>query len=97
MSNIGRIGRSSSDRVPLPLPRLAPPAVDNEPGGFPSPAGTAILDLTAEQTSAIRKLLIGLRTGKTLVDDVRHGIFSMLSGGQRRVLGQAWFIISVRV
>lgn len=97
MSNVGRVGRSSSDRVPLPLPRVQPPAATNEPGGFPSPTGTAILDLTVEQTSAIRKLLIGLRTGKTVVDDVRHGIFTLLSGGQRRVLGQAWFIISVRV
>ena len=97
MSNVGRVGRSSSDAVSIPLPRIAPPAVNNEPGGFPSPTGTAILDLTAEQASAIRKLLIGLRTGKNLVDDVRHGIFSLLSGGQRRVLGQAWFIISVRV
>jgi len=97
VSNVSRVGRSTSDRVPLPLPRLQPPAVDNEPGGFPSATGTAILDLSAEQTSAIRKLLIGLRTGKNVVEDVRHGIFMLLSGGQRRVLGQAWFIISVRV
>jgi hypothetical protein len=97
VSNVSRVGRSSSDRVPVPLPQVRPPAVDNEPGGFPSPNGTAVLDLTIEQTSTIRKLLIGLRTGKAMVDDVRHGIFSLLTGGQRRVVGQAWFIISVRV
>jgi hypothetical protein len=97
MSNVSRLGRSGSDRVPVPLPQIRPPAIENEPGGFPSPNGTAVLDLTTEQTSTIRKLLIGLRTGKTLVEDVRSGIFSLLSGGQRRVVGQAWFIISVRV
>ncbi len=97
MSNVSRTGRSSSERVPVPLPQIRPPAANNEPGGFPSPNGTAVLDLTSEQTTTIRKLLIGLRTGKALVEDVRHGIFSLLTGGQRRVVGQAWFIISVRV
>ena len=68
-----------------------------EPGGFPSPSGTAVLNLNDEQTSRIRKLLIGLRTGKNVADDVRNQIFSLLSGGQRKMLPAAYFILSVRV
>jgi hypothetical protein len=35
--------------------------------------------------------------GKSIAVDVRSEIFSLLTKGQRRVLGAAWFIISVRV
>jgi len=64
---------------------------------FPSIEGTAILNLTSDQFAGIRKLLIGLRLGRSIADDVRSEIFGMLSKGQRRVLGAAWFILSVRV
>jgi hypothetical protein len=64
---------------------------------FPSIEGTAILNLTSDQFAGIRKLLIGLRLGRSIADDVRAEIFGMLSKGQRRVLGAAWFILSVRV
>jgi hypothetical protein len=64
---------------------------------FPSVEGTAILNLTSDQFTGIRKLLIGLRLGRSIADDVRSEIFGMLSKGQRRVLGAAWFILSVRV
>jgi hypothetical protein len=80
-------------------PRLpafqAPPIAQSN--SFPSIEGTAILNLTSEQFTGIRKLLIGLRLGKSLADDVRSEIFGMLTKGQRRVLGAAWFILSVRV
>jgi hypothetical protein len=42
-------------------------------------------------------LLIGMRLGRSIADDVRSEIFKMLTKGQRRVLGAAWFILSVRV
>ena len=73
------------------------PASNDDTGGFPSATGTAVLNLTGEQASRIRALLIGLRTGKNAAADVREHIFAMLSGGQRRMLPAAWFIISVRV
>jgi len=38
-----------------------------------------------------------LRRGQRAASDVRSQIFGMLSGGQRRVLDAAYFIISVRV
>ena len=56
-----------------------------------------MLNLTGDQASRIRKLLIGLRTGKSAAAEVREHIFAMLSGAQRRMLGAAYFIISVRV
>jgi hypothetical protein len=63
---------------------------------FPSPEGTAVLNLSTDQFTAIRTLLIGLRNGKAQADQVRSRIFALLSGSQRRALGVAWFIISVR-
>jgi hypothetical protein len=96
VSNVGRIRSGSvSGEAAGSLP-FRPPA-DNEPGGFPSAAGTAVLNLTGDQASRIRKLLIGLRTGKSAAAEVREHIFAMLSGAQRRMLGAAYFIISVRV
>ncbi len=83
----GSAARSSPGRVP----------VARASGAFPSADGTAILNLTDEQTTGIRKLLIGLRLGKHVADDVRTQIYGILTKGQRRVLGAAWFIISVRV
>lgn len=71
--------------------------VDVESASLPSEAGTAVLNLSDEQTSRIRKLLVGLRIGSAVATDVRNQIFSMLSGGQRKMLGAAYFIISVRV
>lgn len=56
-----------------------------------------MLNLSDEQTTGIRSLLIGLRGGQRTADDVRKKIFEMLSGGQRRMLDAAYFIISVRV
>jgi hypothetical protein len=78
------------------LPRIQPPAMPAA-DSFPSTEGTAILNLTSEQFTGIRKLLIGLRLGRSIADDVRTEIFGMLTKGQRRVLGAAWFILSVRV
>lgn len=83
--------------VAPPRVPLAPAAANLAATTFPSAEGTAILNLSAEQVEGIRSLLIGLRTGKKVVNDVRKQIFGMLSGGQKRVLGAAWFIISVRV
>ena len=54
------------------------------------------LAATGEQVASIRKLLMGMRYGKNLADDVRGQIFALLNKGQRRVLGAAWFILSVR-
>lgn len=110
MSNVNRVGLPSgsgapavpaggptpSGTAPRPAQRIqAPPSGPVD--GFPSIEGTAILNLTTEQFAGIRKLLIGLRTGRSVADDVRSGIFAMLTKGQRRVLGAAWFILSVRV
>jgi hypothetical protein len=64
---------------------------------FPNPNGTAVLHLSAAQTAVIRTLLIALRLGKSKVNDVRSQIFDLLSGEQRRALGAAYFILSVRV
>lgn len=81
-----------------PSPRPAPPpAPQRGSASVPSVEGTAILNLSSEQFSSIRKLLVGLRAGKSRADEVRSQIFNLLSGGQRRVIGAAWFIISVRV
>ena len=79
------------------LPRIPPQQPMAPSEGFPSTEGTAILNLTSEQFTGIRKLLIGLRMGRSIADDVRSEIFGMLTKGQRRVLGAAWFILSVRV
>jgi hypothetical protein len=78
------------------LPRFQPPST-GAADSFPSTEGTAILNLTSEQFQGIRKLLIGLRLGRSIADDVRAEIFGILTKGQRRVLGAAWFILSVRV
>jgi hypothetical protein len=88
-------GAAPSGTAPR-LPRFQPPAM-SPADSFPSTEGTAILSLTSEQFTGIRKLLIGLRLGRSIADDVRSEIFSLLTKGQRRVLGQAWFILSVRV
>jgi hypothetical protein len=107
VSNVNKVGLPSAAGAPVggpsaggTAPRLAPriqpppmPAADS----FPSTEGTAILNLTSEQFTGIRKLLIGLRLGRSVADEVRSEIFGMLTKGQRRVLGAAWFILSVRV
>jgi hypothetical protein len=90
-------GSAPSTTAPRLPTFAAPPAQPAAANSFPSIEGTAILNLTSEQFAGIRKLLIGLRMGKNIADDVRSEIFSMLSKGQRRVLGAAWFILSVRV
>ena len=106
MSNVNKVGlpttggaatggAAPSGSAPR-LPRFQPPAM-SPADNFPSTDGTAILNLTSEQFAGIRKLLIGLRLGRSIADDVRAEIFKMLTKGQRRVLGQAWFILSVRV
>lgn len=77
------------------LPAIKPPA-GAQTNPIPSPEGTAVLNLSGEQIATIRKLLMGMRYGKHLADDVRAQIFSLLTGGQRRVIGAAWFILSVR-
>ncbi len=87
-------GTTASGTAPR-LPRFSAPATTS--ADFPSTEGTAILNLTSEQFAGIRKLLIGLRLGRSIADDVRSEIFAMLTKGQRRVLGAAWFILSVRV
>lgn len=88
-------GTSPSGTAPR-LRRVQAPSAP-APDGFPSTEGTAILNLTSEQFAGIRKLLIGLRLGRSIADDVRSEIFAMLTKGQRRMLDAAWFIISVRV
>jgi hypothetical protein len=85
-------GRTSGHR----RRRFQPPST-GAADSFPSTEGTAILNLTSEQFQGIRKLLIGLRLGRSIADDVRAEIFGILTKGQRRVLGAAWFILSVRV
>jgi hypothetical protein len=106
VSNVNKVGLPATGGTPAGgatasgtaprLPRFQPPSMSPQ-DNFPSSEGTAILNLTSDQFQGIRKLLIGLRLGKSIADDVRSEIFSLLSKGQRRVLGQAWFIISVRV
>jgi hypothetical protein len=107
VSNVNKVGLTSTGGSPVggpsaggTAPRLAPriqapPMAQSD--SFPSAEGTAILNLTSEQFTGIRKLLIGLRLGRSIADDVRSEIFGMLTKGQRRVLGAAWFILSVRV
>jgi hypothetical protein len=108
VSNIDRVRLPAAGGSPAPAggatasgstPRL--PRFQPQPSGqaenFPSVEGTAILNLTSEQFQGIRKLLIGLRLGRSIADDVRSEIFKLLTKGQRRVLSQAWFILSVRV
>ena len=74
-----------------------PSVTDTKPAGFPNDAGTAVLNLTSDQTSRIRTLLIAMRMGRAVADDVRNQIFGLLSSGQRRMSGTAYFILSVRV
>ena len=89
-------GATASGTAAPRLPRFQAPSV-GPTDSFPSSEGTAILNLSSEQFNGIRKLLIGLRLGKNIADDVRSEIFGLLTKGQRRVLGAAWFILSVRV
>jgi hypothetical protein len=89
-------GAATSGTAAPRLPRFQPPGT-TAADSFPSTEGTAILNLTSEQFTGIRKLLIGLRLGRSIADDVRSEIFGLLTKGQRRVLGAAWFILSVRV
>ncbi len=106
MSNIDRPGRTggsppasvSLGTTSAPGPRLAPPspAERTTSADLPSAAGTAVLNLTSEQISRIRVLLVAMRLGRALAGDVRGQIFALLSGGQRRNIGAAWFILSVR-
>jgi hypothetical protein len=63
---------------------------------MPSAAGTAVLNLTVDQIARIRVLLVAMRLGRAVAGDVRNQIFAMLNGGQRRNIGAAWFILSVR-
>ncbi len=105
MSNVNQVrlpatgGRPAGVTTPAGtaprLPTIVPPA-GVQTNAIPSPEGTAVLNLTGEQIVNIRKLLMGMRYGKNLADDVRTQIFNLLTKGQRRVLGAAWFILSVR-
>jgi hypothetical protein len=103
VSNVDRTRPSSTG--PVTAPRVGSPTVPRSPnvtarvpgGDFPSELGTAVLELTSEQSSQIRKLLIAMRLGRAMANDVRTGIFALLSGRQRRMLDAAYFIISVRV
>jgi hypothetical protein len=56
-----------------------------------------MLNLSDEQRATIRILLNAMRFGGAVADEVRKKIFNLLSGGQRRLLDSAYFIISVRV
>ena len=105
MSNVDRVrlpaaggspagGTTPSGTAPR-LPTIRPPA-GVAPNSIPSAEGTAVLNLTSEQVATIRQLLMGMRYGKNLAADVRGQIFALLTKGQRRVLGAAWFILSVR-
>lgn len=106
MSNIDRPGRTggsppasvSLGTTSAPGTRLAPPSPAERAtsADLPSAAGTAVLNLTSEQISRIRVLLVAMRLGRALAGDVRGQIFALLSGGQRRNIGAAWFILSVR-
>jgi len=101
VSNLGRIrrvdtGNPSEITGSGSAPRL-PMATEDRSGIVPSVSGTAILNLSDEQTTNIRQLLVALRRGQKAASDVRSQIFGLLSGGQRRVLDAAYFIISVRV
>jgi hypothetical protein len=106
VSNIdrpGRTGRGSalSPSTGTPTAPRARVTMPTEPGrdrsgDFPSPAGTAVLNLTTDQVVRIRVLLLAMRLGKAVAEDVRKQIFGLLTGGQRRVAGAAWFILSVR-
>ena len=98
MSNLGRIRRVDTGATPSATPGTTRPvATEDRSGVVPSVSGTAILNLSDEQTSNIRQLLVAMRRGQRAASDVRSQIFSLLSGGQRRVLDAAYFIISVRV
>jgi hypothetical protein len=88
---------SPTQSGPAPRPPQAQPPPRAASPSVPSVEGTAILNLSTEQFASIRRLLVGLRNGKSRADEVRAQIFNLLSGGQRRVIGAAWFIISVRV
>jgi hypothetical protein len=105
VSNVNRVGLPAAGGSPAGgaapsgtaprLPTIRPPA-PIPPGSIPNVEGTAILNLTSEQVATIRQLLMGMRYGKNLAADVRGQIFALLTKGQRRVLGAAWFILSVR-
>jgi len=78
-------------RVTLPDPAERATSAD-----MPSAAGTAVLNLTVDQVVRIRLLLVAMRLGRAVADDVRSQIYNLLSGGQRKVIGAAYFILSVR-
>ncbi len=105
MSNIDRSGRTrgsalnpASGTPTAPRARVAmPPGTERATSAdFPSAAGTAVLNLTSDQLTRIRMLLVAMRMGKAGAEAVRKQIFGLLTGGQRRVAGAAWFILSVR-
>jgi hypothetical protein len=107
VSNIDRPGRTTGGAPPAsvslgPSTSAAPRPIAPTPGeratsaDMPSAAGTAVLNLTTEQRARIRLLLIAMRMGSAVAGDVRNQIFALLTGGQRRNIGAAWFILSVR-
>ncbi len=106
MSNIDRPRRTggappanvSLGTTTASSPRPAPPtpAERTTSADLPSAAGTAVLNLTGDQIARIRVLLVAMRLGRAVAGDVRSQIFNLLTGGQRRNIGAAWFILSVR-
>jgi hypothetical protein len=86
-------GTPTAPRARVTLPDVAERATSAD---MPSAAGTAVLNLTVDQVVKIRILLVAMRLGRAMADDVRSQIYNMLSGGQRKVIGAAYFILSVR-
>jgi hypothetical protein len=86
-------GTASAPRARVALPDIAERATSAD---MPSAAGTAVLNLTVDQVVRIRLLLVAMRLGRAVADDVRSQIYNLLSGGQRKVIGAAYFILSVR-
>jgi hypothetical protein len=86
-------GTTSAPRARVVLPDAAERVTSAD---MPNAAGTAVLNLTVDQIVRIRVLLIAMRLGRAVADDVRSQIYNLLSGGQKRVIGAAYFILSVR-
>jgi hypothetical protein len=86
-------GTASAPRARVALPDIAERATSAD---MPSAAGTAVLNLTVDQVVRIRLLLVAMRLGRAVADDVRSQIYNLLSGGQRKMIGAAYFILSVR-
>jgi len=84
-------GAPGTRTIPVPTPGERAAGAD-----LPSPAGTAVLNLTGDQVLKIRLLLVAMRLGRALAADVRKQIYDLLTGGQRKNIGAAWFILSVR-